>query len=78
MKINKHEFKRKQPGGNNDYETAYNAILGIEPGESKNLLADNLKALRKYLYDLAAKSGKDIRTAKEGESELTVFCLRRK
>lgn len=69
-------FHRKQPASSNDYELAYNTINTIKPGQSLSIEPENVSAFRKYAYDLAAKSGKDISTRKINTSGLTIYCLK--
>ena len=68
-------FYRKQPEASNDYELAYNTIIDIKVGDSVEIQPSNVSAFRKYAYDLAAKSGKDITTRKD-KSGLTVYRLK--
>ena len=74
--MQKISFHRKQPTASNDYELANNTINDIKPGKSVDIEPDNVAAFRKYAYDLAAKSGKDISTRKITNSGLTVYCLK--
>lgn len=69
-------FYRKQPNASNDYQLAYDTIIIIEAGQSITITPENIPAFRKYAYDLAAKSGKDISTRKEKDSALTVYRLK--
>jgi hypothetical protein len=68
-------FYRKQPSASNDYELAYNTINSLKPGKNEVIEPNNIAAFRKYAYDLAAKSGKNITTRKTRDSILTVYCL---
>ncbi len=68
-------FYRKQPGSSNDYELAYNTILNIKAGNQIEIEPDNISAFRKYAYDLAAKSNKDI-TTRKNTNTLIVYCLK--
>lgn len=72
--MNKISFKRKQPNASNDYELAYGIIEYIQAGQNKTIIPENVAAFRKYAYDLAAKSQKNITTRKTG-NQLVVYCL---
>lgn len=76
--MRKIDFLRKQPSASNDYELAYNTVNDIEPGKSVEVNPENIPAFRKYAYDLAAKTQKDITTRKASSSLLIVYCLSKK
>lgn len=69
-------FHRKQPSASNDYQLAYDTINEIEAGQSIEVTPDNVAAFRKYAYDLAAKSQKDISTRRIKDTGLTVYRLK--
>ncbi len=69
------EFKRKQPKCSNDYEQAYKIIDVIKAGETINVYADNIKAFRKYVCDLAMKNNIQIATRLQHDNSLNVTRL---
>ncbi len=73
--MSKIKFHRKRPLASNDYEIAYNVILNLETGKNCDVQTENLPAFRKYAYDLAAKSGKNIATRKINNSLLRIYVL---
>lgn len=75
--MRKIDFKRKQLAASNDYELAYFVINEITAGDCKTITPANIAAFRKYAYDLAAKSQKNI-TTRKSENQLIVYCLENK
>lgn len=68
-------FVRKQPGASTDYEQAYNIINAIKAGETINANAENIKAFRKYVCDLAMKNNKQIATRLQHDKSINITCL---
>lgn len=73
--MRKIEFKRKQTAASDDYELAYSIVSLLNAGDNKIVIPTNIAAFRKYAYDLAAKSQKNITTRKDG-NQLVVYCLK--
>jgi hypothetical protein len=69
-------FTRKQPASSNDYEQAYNIITTIDAGTTINVCADNYKAFRKYISDLAMKHNKEFATRLQRDKSLNVTRLK--
>jgi hypothetical protein len=68
-------FIRKNTAASNDYEQAYNIIKDIKAGETISATADNIKAFRKYVCDLAMKNNKQIATRLQPDKSLNITCL---
>ncbi len=73
--MRKIEFKRKQLSASDDYQLAYSTIDAIKAGDNKTVEPSNIAAFRKYAYDLAAKSQKNI-TTRKNDNQLVVYCLK--
>lgn len=65
-------FTHKQPEASKDYKKAYDIVNSLDIGESQWIDADNIKVLRKYIYDLGLKQDKDFATRKRPDNTLQI------
>lgn len=66
------EYTPKHTGATNDYKIAYDLVSDLRKGNSEIITPLNIKAFRKYVYDLSAKVNKEFTTKKRG-NQLEVF-----
>jgi hypothetical protein len=69
------KYIRKQPDASNDYTNARQLVDKITPGQYEVMTVDNLKAFRKYVHDLGAKTGKSFTTKMQDDNVIKVICL---
>jgi len=58
----KESYSAKHNAASADYKKAYDIVITLQPGESDTYSPINIKAFRKYIYDLALKQGKEMAT----------------
>lgn len=66
---------RKQPAGSDDYINAHELANTIKRGHNKTIAVDNLKAFRKYVHEIGAKTNKTFTTKRQDDNNIIVFRL---
>lgn len=71
----KEPYYKRHENASNDYLQAYNIVNGYEVGQSNTVTIENVKAFRKYIYDLSLKQDKEFSTRKRAENSLYITRL---